>query len=403
MRQFLRFGRPLAGLPIFLLAVLQGLRLVGQPANTELREKYFQEGERALAESRYADAEKAYTELQRLAPAMAEVYGRLGLIYFQEGKFEEAVPVLRRGLKLKPSLPRADILLAMSLSELGRFNDALPGLQKGFKMPDPELKRMTGLQLQRAYTGLGKDREAVEIAIELSRLYPKDPEVLYHTARLFGNFAFLNMRKLAEVAPESTWRYQAAGEVHESQGNYELAIAAYRQVLVINPTRAGIHLRVGRALLAARQGDSETAAAKEFEQELQLDPTNANAAYELGDILRRRGQSKKARELFELALKYYPDFDEAHIGLGRVLLALNQPAPALEHLQRAAALAPGNAVAYFHLARAYQAMGNAAEQQKAVAEFRRIGNDALKRQETGMQPFSPHEATKQDLDPAAAP
>jgi tetratricopeptide (TPR) repeat protein len=403
VRQFLRLGRPLAGLPIVLLIVLQSLRLMGQAASTELFEKYFQDGERALAESRYADAERAYTGLQRLAPGMPEVYGRLGLVYFQEGKFEEAVSTLRRGLKLKPSLPRADILLAMSLSELGRFKEALPGLEKGFKMADPNLKRMTGLQLQRAYTGLGKDSEAVEVALELSRLYPKDPEILYHTARLFGNFAFLNMRKLAEVAPESTWKYQAAGEVHESQGNYELAIEAYKQVLARNATRPGVHLRIGRVLLAARKGEFETAAAKEFEAELQLDPTNANAAYELGEILRRQGQLEKSRELFEFALKYYPDFDEAHIGLGRVLLTLKQPAPALEHLKRAAALAPENAVAYFHLVRAYQAAGNAAEQQKALAQFRRIQTDAFKRQETGIQPFSPREVTRQELDPAAAP
>ena len=57
---------------------------MGQAASTELFEKYFQDGERALAESRYADAERAYTGLQRLTPGMPEVCGRLGLVYFQE-------------------------------------------------------------------------------------------------------------------------------------------------------------------------------------------------------------------------------------------------------------------------------------------------------------------------------
>jgi tetratricopeptide (TPR) repeat protein len=386
-----------------MFAFLVASRGVGQPANADLLEKYFREGEKALAESRYADAEKSYEKVRQLAPGMADVYGRLGVVYFQQGKYEEAVPVLRRGLKLRPSLPRADILLSMSLSELGHFAEALPGLQKGFKTGDSELKRMTGLQLQRAYTGLKRDYDAVEVALELSRVYPNDPEILYHTGRLFGNFAFLHIRKLAEVAPTSTWRYQAAGEVHESQGNYALAIAAYRQVLATNPRRPGIHLRIGRALLASEQGDFEAGAASEFEQELQLDPTNANAAYELGDLSRRQGHFEKARDMFEKALKYYPDFDEAHIGLGRVLLALNLPAPALEHLQRALALSPNNAVALFHLARAYQAVGNSAEQQKALASFRRLQSDALKQQEIGTEILSPREATKQGLDPAAGP
>src|SRR5262245_3691731 len=48
------------------------------------------EGEKALAEGRYADAERAYTELVALSPGTAEVHARLGLIYFQQGKFTEA-------------------------------------------------------------------------------------------------------------------------------------------------------------------------------------------------------------------------------------------------------------------------------------------------------------------------
>ena len=32
---------------------------------------------------------------------------------------------------------------------------------------DPEIKRMCGLQLQRAYGGLGRDRNAMEVALEL--------------------------------------------------------------------------------------------------------------------------------------------------------------------------------------------------------------------------------------------
>lgn len=376
---------------------------VGQSANADLIEKYFRDGEKALAENRYDDAEKSYDKVRQLAPGMVEVYGRLGLVYFQQRRYEEAVPVLRRGLKLSPSLPRADILLAMSLSELGRFAEALPGLQKGFKTGDAELKRMTGLQLQRAYMGLKRDHDAVAVALELSRLYPTDPEILYHTGRVFGHFAFLHIRRLAEVAPTSTWRYQAAGEVHESQGNHALAIAAYKQILATSPRRPGVHLRIGRALLASGQADADAAAASEFEQELQVDATNANAAYELGDLLRRQGRLQEARKMFEHALKYYPDFDEAQIGLGRVLLALGLPEPALEHLKRALVLAPNNPVALFHSARAYQALGNSVEQQKALTAFRRLQGQALKQQEIEREILSPAEVTKQQLEPTATP
>ena len=59
------------------------------PDEATLRQRA-SEGERALAEGRYADAEAAYEALRRLTPGTGEVHARLGLIYFQQGKFAEA-------------------------------------------------------------------------------------------------------------------------------------------------------------------------------------------------------------------------------------------------------------------------------------------------------------------------
>ena len=67
----------------------------------------YQQGERALSEQRYADAEQAYERLRQLQPGRAEVHARLGLIYFQQGRFADALPPLRRALALKPALPNA--------------------------------------------------------------------------------------------------------------------------------------------------------------------------------------------------------------------------------------------------------------------------------------------------------
>ena len=58
----------------------------------------FEQGERALAGGRYAEAQRSYERLRTLEPERAEVHARLGLIYFQQGKFADAVPALRRAL-----------------------------------------------------------------------------------------------------------------------------------------------------------------------------------------------------------------------------------------------------------------------------------------------------------------
>jgi tetratricopeptide (TPR) repeat protein len=388
--------------PLSLLCVsfvVSGAR--AQQAGAAQSQRYAQEGEKALAAGRYDEAAQAYEKLRELAPDMAEAHARLGLIYFQQGKFEQAAHALRQAIKLKPALPNTDLLLAMSLSELGRYKEALPALEKGFKrVTDPALKRASGLRLARAYTGLGQDDKAVEVALELTRLYPKDPEALYHAGRLFANYAYLSVVKLADVAPDSLWLHLAAGEAYESQGRLDAAMREYREVLSIQPNRPGVHYRIGRALLArAKQSTadavSEPEALREFEQELRLDPTSANAAYEAGEIHRKSARFDRAVGLFSEAVKYYPDFEEALVALGRTLVSLGKAEEALAPLAKAIALDAGNEVAWFQLAQAERALGNAAEQQKALAEFQRLRD--LKRQ-AEINILTRQEVTKQSLD-----
>jgi len=375
---------------------------VAQEPDPAILQQQAQEGERALAEGRYADAEKAYERLRRMSPGTAEVHARLGLIYFQQGKFTDAVPPLREALTLKPGLAKIDSLLAMSLSELGRYEEALPALTTAFQQSaDPVLQRMAGLHLQRAYTGLARDREAVEVALALSRLHPDDPEVLYYTGKLFANFAYLQTMRLADVAPDSVWMHQAAGEANESQGLYDAAIGEYRQVVALAPRRPGIHFRLGRALLSGSQAgstgnDALSEALQAFHAELAIDPSNANAAYEIAEIHRKAGELDKAREFFERALTHYPEFEDALVGLGRTLIALGQPALALVPLQAATKREPASHVAYYQIAQAYLALGRTAEQERALAEYTRVRNAAAQR--PSVAPEAKRDVTRQELD-----
>jgi tetratricopeptide (TPR) repeat protein len=389
---------------LYLFLVFLWLANPSQRANADDLQQYYEQGNAALQAGRYAEAEKAYEKLRQLSPATAEIHANLGVIYFQEKKFGQAVVALRQALKLRPALPKAATLLAISLSELGRYKEALPGLEKHFReSADPVAKRMCGLQLERAYTGLHRDTQAVEIAFELARLYPDDPEVLYHGGRLFGNFAFLNMQKLAQIAPNSVWRHQALAEAYESQGSNDQAIREYGEVLALDPNRPGVHYRLGRTLLARSRESASTddtaKASTEFQQELQQDPSNANAAYELGEIDRNSGQLDEARQFFEGALQYYPDFEEAHLGLAAVLTSLQKPELALPHLQKAIALNPQNDVSWYRLSQVHGMLGNDAERQKALAEFQRLKSRKSSMAEAAREILSPDEVTRQQLEP----
>ncbi len=396
----------IAGAIFVVVSILAPAGTAQTSASKEL-DRYAEIGQKALEDGRYFEAEAAFEKLRELSPGTAEVHANLGAIYFQEKKFEKAVGALRQALKLRANLPKTESLLAMSLSELGRYSEASPGLEKCFRhSTDPELKRMCSLQLLRADTGLKEENKSVALALELNRLYPDDPEVLYHTARIYGNQAFVTIQRLSQVAPDSIWKSLAAAEAYESQGAYTEAVGEYRHVLALDPNRSRIHYRLGRTILAqSRQNNSaelKAEAMKEFKQELVLDPSDASAAYEIGEASRSAGLLEEAERYFEQALKFYPDFEEAHLGLAAVLMSQSEPKLALLHLQKAVKLDPEDEVAWYRLSRAQKSLGNVALQQKALAEFQRLHQKTL--QQAGMkEPKSPSEVSKQVIEPSAEP
>jgi predicted Zn-dependent protease len=265
---------------------------------------------------------------------------------------------------------------------------------------DLVLRRLAGLHLQRIYTGLGRDRDAADVALRLSGQFADDPEVLYHSGRILANVAYLQTMRLATVAPDSVWLHQAAGEGNESQGLYDAAIREYQAVVAAAPRRPGIRFRIGRVLLARAKDRSSTGdlaeARKAFEDELSLDPTNANAAYELGELDRTAGDLESARQRFEQAVTHYPAFEHALVGLGRTLVALDRPAEALRPLQTALKTNPESDVAFYQIAQAYRALGNTAAQERALADFSRVRS--LVSQRTVAIPETKRDVTPQVVD-----
>jgi len=348
-----------------------------QVGNDDEAARYAAAGQQAMAAGQYEAARSNFEQLAKLEPNIAEVHATLAAIYFQQHEYELAVREVRTAQKLKPSLPKLDSLLGLSLAELGQFTEALSRLEKGFKQTaDPAVRRMCGLQLLRAYTGLSRDSDAVETALALNKLYPDDPEILYHTGRIYGNFAYIVMEKLHDQAPDSIWMLQAQGEANESQKDYDAAIIAFNHVLALEPRRPGIHYRLGRIYLArfkeGQKPDDRDAAVRELNAELAVDPGNGNAGYELANIQAELGNSEAARQQFEQVLERFPDFEEALVGLGGVCLENQKPEQAIAPLERATQIRPDDKVAWYRLAQAERATGTKEGQQKAMAEFQKL-------------------------------
>ena len=384
----------------FLGGLLVATVCFGQPVSSADLESAYREAERAFQERRLDDAARGYERLAELTPVTAEIHAKLGLVYYVAGRFGKAIPSLRKAIELKPGLPNVGTLLAISLAQIGEFDAALPGLEQGFENPqDGALQRLVGLELQRAYLALDRTADAGRITARLTAKHPDDPEVLYHAGRFHAEMASTAMRRLVAIAPDSAWGHQASAEAFESRGNYALAIVEYRKALEKQPGRPGVHYAIARAIQSSEgRAGTERDALGEFSSELRVDPSNALAAYEAGEILRKESRYREARRLFDQAVSQRPGFGLARIGLGRVLRELGELEAARLHLEAATRLIPGNEVARYQLALVYRAGGDLDGAQREMAEFQRLRQRGPAEREAAGPLVAPPESTPQRLD-----
>ena len=377
-----------------------------QVSDQEALQRYGQAAQKALASGRYDEARDNLQRALKLDPNIAELHAMLAATYFKQKAYASAVQEIRTAQKLKPGLPRLDSLLALSLAEMGDFTEALPRLEKGFKQSsEPDVRRMCGLQLLRAYGGLGRDADAVETALQLNRMYPDDPEVLYHTGRIYGNQAYVVMEKLHDSAPNSIWMLQAQGEANEANKDFDSAIISFNHVLQIDPRRPGMHYRIGRVYLrryneARRPADREQAV-REFNAELEIDPNNGNAAYELAQMAADDNKLEEAKTRFEQVVQRFPEFEQALVGLGGVYLQAQNPGQAVQPLRQATKLDPSDEVAWYRLAQAERSAGNREDAQIAMQTFRKLHDSSS----TARRPPAMQDVTAQQLnaDPQQQP
>ena len=364
----------------------------------------YRAGQTAMAQGRYDEARADFEQLEKTDASIAEVHAALGVLNYKAGHFERAIEEIRTARKLKPALAGLDALLALSLAEAGRSSEALPGLEQAFRSaPDPAVKRQAGLELTRVYAHLDMDRKAVEVALELRERYRDDAEVLYEAGNILGNSAYLTMQQLFHNPDSgaSVWAQLAEAEAYESQGQTASAIASYRRVLQLDPHRENIHYRMGRTYLrqweSTHAAEDRAAAVDEFTKEIDVDPQSANAAYELAGLRSKDGNNAEAQRLYELAIEHYPDFEEAQVGLAGVLLDEQEASQAVQHLEKAVTLRPGDEVAWYRLARGERLLGDTQAQDKAVKAFEKLHARTVASQNGALRAQSPDAVTPQQL------
>jgi tetratricopeptide (TPR) repeat protein len=157
----------------------------------------------------------------------------------------------------------------------------------------------------------------------------------------------------------------ALGMLLHAYDRFDRAAACYAEARRLAPRTFEWTYYHGVALAAAGDVDGAIAA---IGKALAIDSSSIGARLQLAGLQLEQGRLDESVQLYRQVLRDRPSSATAHYGLGRVLSERRDPA-AIEHFERAAALAPEFAAAQYSLALAYARRGDRERSRAARAAY----------------------------------
>lgn len=217
---------------------------------------------------------------------------------------------------------KSHVLLGQILTELGRFAEAREALVHALSIdPGFALASFAVAALDR------KEGRLVEAERRLQSLGTA-PGLAVAADRMRGqiaadnqdwNTAVLAFAAAWEADPNDHDAWLGLTQALERQGSYARLVEACEKYAISHGATADLLTNVGRYLL--HQQDVDGAMAK-FVEAVNLDPTYANAYFNLGDTLYGSGLYLDAAETYEKGLRLRPEFADGWFVLGNCFARL---------------------------------------------------------------------------------
>ncbi|XP_066505392.1 protein O-mannosyl-transferase TMTC3 [Hoplias malabaricus] len=152
------------------------------------------------------------------------------------------------------------------------------------------------------------------------------------------------------------------GHALENQHNYERALRYFLQATRVQPDDIGAHMNVGRTyknLNRSKEAEDAYVVAKSLMPQIipgkkyatRVAPNHLNVYINLANLIRANdSRLEEADQLYRQAISMRPDFKQAYISRGELLLKMNKPSEAKDAYLRALELDHTNADLWYNLA-----------------------------------------------------
>jgi len=279
---------------------------------------------------------------ERYGSAVNEVvYAKLGVLYYDLKKREDAKAVFEKLLAHAPENKYALTYLALLAEEEKKIDIAAGYFEKlvrSTKNADPK----NVFHLAYLYGRLGKNNQAVEMLREAVRLDPNSPDYHYFLGVGYIDEKKLSaaeheLRRAVELQPEYHEAYFRLGVVYDQQKKFDKFEKCMQKVVELNPGNAS-----ALNYLAYTYADRNIKLEKALElvnKALVLEPGIGAYIDTLGWVYFRMGRKEDA--LRELLLSAEKEKDFTVYGhIGDVYYSMNQYESAYEWWQKAVSCAP---------------------------------------------------------------
>ncbi|XP_059969143.1 protein O-mannosyl-transferase TMTC1 isoform X2 [Mesoplodon densirostris] len=186
-------------------------------------------------------AEEWYKRALQVA-RKAEILSPLGALYYNTGRYEEALQIYREAVSLQPSQRELRLALAQVLAVMGQTKEAE-------KMTNHIVSEETGcLECYRLLSAIHSKQEQHDKALDAIdkalKLKPKDPKVVSELFFTKGNQlreqnlldkAFESYKVAVELNPDQAQAWMNMGGIQHIKGNYVSARAYYERALQLVP------------------------------------------------------------------------------------------------------------------------------------------------------------------------
>jgi len=356
-------------------------------------DELLQEARQAEKAKDYRRAAEVYRDMVALQPNHAFANQNLGLAFYLQGKYADAVAPLEKALALDPKLPAASLYLGISYYRTNQFPNAVTVLEnfRRSRPADPIAVYWLGM----SRLALKSYPEAIADLEHAADAAPKDEEILYSLARGYADYSASLLNQLLQTAPDSAAAHRLRAEDALEEGMPGAAAVELKKALAARPGDTGLIALLEQAEKAA---DAEATARPvavrtrvsrpaELAEMLRGNPHDPDALYLAGKsyealssdvghklfalspdsyrVRMMRGEAfeksdandyEKALEEYRRALALKPDLPGVHYAIGRILWKMRRWEEAIMLLQQELEKNPHHGLANYYLGNSYLAL-----------------------------------------------